>query len=127
MAEPDFRKTAQEALETTPFAQRVAFLNEALTPRLVAFCCGINETKSVRGWAEGAPFAYQSLKDQLEPRIDCTFYIVKLLSNFDSFKTIRAWFMGMNPELNDDSPASTIAWGRFHDAKEAATAYITNG
>jgi len=38
--------------------------------------------------------------------------------------TQRAWFIGMNPVLGDDSPADAIHDGRFHEAMGAARNFI---
>lgn len=40
---------------------------------------------------------------------------------------IRAWFVGMNPQLDDDSPAEAIHGGRLKEAMAAARAFAAGG
>ncbi len=54
-------------------------------------------------------------------------HIYKLLEPADDKHTIRSWFVGMNPMLNDDAPAEVIARGEFKAALGAARAFVTTG
>ncbi|SDM23972.1 hypothetical protein [Actinomyces ruminicola] len=49
-----------------------------------------------------------------------TFRIYLELAATDSPHTVRAWFMGSNPELGDDSPAEALAEDRFKEVFAAA-------
>ena len=40
---------------------------------------------------------------------------------------IRAWFIGMNPQLDDESPAEVIREGRVKDALTAAKTFVSGG
>ncbi|MFD1210907.1 hypothetical protein ACFQ36_02480 [Arthrobacter sp. GCM10027362] len=40
--------------------------------------------------------------------------------------TARAWFIGTNPSLGDNSPVSAIREGRFQDVERAVTAMIND-
>ncbi len=50
-----------------------------------------------------------------------------LLLAEDSVHVVRAWFIGMNPQLNDDSPAGAIRDGRMKEALGAAKAFMSGG
>jgi hypothetical protein len=39
----------------------------------------------------------------------------------------RAWFIGLNPQLDDDAPADAIREDRLKEALSAARAYIAGG
>jgi hypothetical protein len=42
----------------------------------------------------------------------------------DSPAVVRAWFMGMNPQLDDENPAEVLAEGRSREVMAAARAYV---
>ena len=50
-----------------------------------------------------------------------------LVLRFDGPGTVRAWFIGMNPHLADDSPADAIREGRFQEALGAAKSFVAYG
>lgn len=62
-----------------------------------------------------------------ERKLRNTFQVYSLLSPVEGDHTIRAWFMGMNPQLDDDSPAEAIAEERFKEVASAARAFVEGG
>jgi hypothetical protein len=48
-----------------------------------------------------------------------------LLASQDSPQTVKAWFIGLNPQLGDTSPAEAIREGRLRDALMAARAFVS--
>jgi hypothetical protein len=99
------------------------YLQETLGQRLVAFMAGVADPKRVGHWARGA----QAPRDQAERRLRAAFQIFHLLLAEDSAHVVRAWFIGMNPQLDDDSPAEAIREGRLKEALSAAKAFISGG
>ncbi|MGV8913614.1 MAG: hypothetical protein ACOH14_13465 [Rhodoglobus sp.] len=59
-----------------------------------------------------------------ERRLRNTYQVYALLSSEEGDHTIRAWFMGMNPQLEDNSPAEALAEDRARDVMVAARAFI---
>lgn len=53
--------------------------------------------------------------------------VSKLLTSAESPEAARAWFMGMNPPLDDESPAEVLFTGRARDVMAAARAFISAG
>jgi hypothetical protein len=47
-----------------------------------------------------------------------------LLLSQDSPRTVRAWFIGLNPQLGDVSPAEAIHDGQLKEALAAARAFM---
>jgi hypothetical protein len=45
----------------------------------------------------------------------------------ESDHTIRAWFMGTNPQLDDESPLEAVREGRNREVLAAARAFVTGG
>ena len=56
-----------------------------------------------------------------------TFQVFELLTSAKSGDLARAWFMGMNPQLDDESPAEALSTGRARDVMAAARAFINAG
>lgn len=107
-----------------PLSEIAGLLQELLSVRLTAYVAGVKSGKSVTRWARGEVV---SVRQESEQRLRTAYEIVHLLSQFDSPKVIRAWFIGMNPELDDVSPAEAIRDGRFRDAIGAAKSFIVSG
>jgi hypothetical protein len=59
-----------------------------------------------------------------EQRLRDAFHIVTLLVSADAAPVARAWFMGMNPQLNDETPAEVLADGRAREVLAAARAFV---
>jgi hypothetical protein len=55
------------------------------------------------------------------------FQIVQVLAEVEPDEVIRAWFMGMNPQLGDESPLESLREGRARDAMAAARAFVNAG
>ena len=99
------------------------YLQELLGQKLVAHMVGVSDAKVVGRWAQGT----QSPRDEPQRRLRAIFQICHLLLSQDSTHTVRAWFIGMNPQLGDDSPAEAISEGRLKEALAAAKAFISGG
>lgn len=120
------RMTAIEAHEravTFEIKDVARYLQEALGQKLVAYMADVNDPKGVGRWAQGT----QAPRDDAERRLRAAFQIFHLLLAEDTPHVIRAWFIGMNPQLDDDSPAEAIHDGRLKDALEAAKAFVAGG
>lgn len=62
-----------------------------------------------------------------ERRLRDAYQVYLTLAAVEGDHTIRAWFMGMNPQLDDDAPADAIAAGRAKDVMSAARAFVNGG
>ena len=56
-----------------------------------------------------------------------TFQVFELLASAESADVARAWFMGMNPQWDDESLAEALSTGRARDVVAAARAFINAG
>lgn len=81
------------------------------------------DVKSLARWASGEHHP----KEREERILRNTYQIFATLDHVESSHTIRAWFMGMNPQLNDESPAEALAEERFRDVATAARAFVSGG
>ena len=83
----------------------VRSLQDVLGQRLVAVIAGVNNTKIVGKWARGE----LSPDLEAERRLRDAYHITQLLLQEECADTIRAWFIGMNPSLDDQAPALLLA------------------
>jgi hypothetical protein len=77
------------------------YLQEVLGQNLTAVLAGVRDVKAVGKWARGARLPHP----QAEKRLRDAYQVAHLLMEVESPKTVRAWFLGMNPELEDRAPA----------------------
>lgn len=102
-------------------------LRELLGPRLVAYIAGVRETRTVREWTEGAPVK----RPDIEPRLRTALHIAGFIAEHDAPSIVQSWFQGLNPQLDDRSPAKLL---REEDIDEvgpevlaAARAFVVGG
>jgi len=95
---------AYETAMRSSTADLVTALRELLGAKLVAYVGSVGETRAVRQWAEGQRHPSASV----ERRLRLTFQVAGLLAERDDARVIQSWFQGMNPQLEDDSPARML-------------------
>src|SRR5512142_1541237 len=88
----------------TPIAQVAAYLQDVLGQRLTAVIAETRDAKAVGKWARGQ----RAPQPDAELRLRHAFQIVQLLVQSESAETVRAWFVGMNPDLEDEAPAVVL-------------------
>jgi hypothetical protein len=113
------RKTVEASIADT-----AAFLQEALGQKLVAFMVGVEDPKTVGRWASEKRLPRDL---EVERRLRDAHQIFRLLLTKESPHTVRAWFVGLNPQLNDESPATAVREGRTRDVLIAAKAFLAGG
>lgn len=100
-------------------------LQEVLSRRLTAYIVGVRDGKTVTRWANGE---VTEIRDyETERRLRTAYEITQLLLTEESPRTVRAWFIGLNPQIDDTPPAETIVEGRLKDALSAARAFMVGG
>lgn len=105
-ARPDLDAYAA-ATRYTP-AELVTQLRELLGARLVAYLGGVKETRAVREWATGN----RTIQDpEVVERLRLAYRVARLITLRDTPGVAQAWFQGLNPQLEDRSPASVLRAG----------------
>ena len=105
-------------------AELVRQLNSHLGPTLVAALAAVKDRKLPHKWAQS---------DGPEPRpvslerLHMAHRIWRLISSSDGDTVARAWFIGANPRLDEESPIIAIRNGRGDDAHRAAVAFVEGG
>lgn len=114
----------REAMRLSPAAGAAA-LRDVLTPRLAAYVTGVDATRTVARWAQGET---ARLRADHATRLRTAYEIVRLLEGaHEAPETIQAWFLGMNPVLDDRSPARALHEGDHAGARAAAVAFLAEG
>src|SRR5690554_1551871 len=85
----------------------LALALEAGLGRALVSVIASTDVGTLASWASGAvqPAAVQ------ERTLRDVYRVFRIVSGADSPEVARAWFMGMNPNLDDRSPAEAIAEG----------------
>ena len=97
-------KTHSEAMRL-PIAEVTQRIQATLGQRLTAVIAGVQDAKAVREWSAGERMPHPEVQERLRN----TLQIVSVLQEHEAPETIRAWFRGMNPYLDDRSPALMIS------------------
>lgn len=105
-------------------ADIAGFLQDALGQKLVAFMVGVSDPKTVGRWASGARTPRGS---SVEQRLRAAHQVFGLLATAEAPDTVRAWFVGLNPQLDDESPAQAIREDRAKEVLIAARAFLAGG
>lgn len=113
----------RQALQAT-VKEAAATMLDVLSGRVAAYTVGVKDVKTVQRWASGQT---TDIRPESESRLRTAYEIVVLLLRFEAPETVRAWFIGMAPELDDVSPARTMHEGRLQEALGAARAFAANG
>lgn len=79
--------------------------------------------RAVTRWAAGEVAPPAGEQDLLRH----AFHIVQVVAEVESEEVVRAWFMGMNPQFDDQSPLETLREARSLDVMAAARAFVNVG
>lgn len=115
------RSTAARAGAVTA-TEAARVLSMRLGRKLLAITVS-SDPSTVDRWARGE--AQPQLR--AERRLLAAHAVWTLVATVEAPATVRAWFMGMNPQLDDLSPAEAIAEDRGRDALAAARAFVQGG
>src|SRR5437899_1679422 len=85
----------------TAFPRVVTELQEMFGSRLVAYIAGVSETRRLRDWASGS----RQPRGDVQDRLRLALQIAHMIAERDGAEVARAWFVGLNPYLDDESPA----------------------
>lgn len=109
------RDTAQQTI-----ADIARFLQDNFSQRITSHIAGIEDAKQVGKWCKGQNVP----RFDSEVRLRTAYQVFKLIEDRENGHIARAWMIGMNPQLEDDSPLQAIAGDRFKDVMAAARSYL---
>ena len=129
LAVPDARPdlAAHERATRAPFDEVARELRERLGARLVAYIGRVKETRAVHEWADGA----RTPGDATRRRVRLALQIALVIEAADGPAITQAWFQGLNPQLDDRSPARLLREGDVDEVGPAviaaARAFLVGG
>lgn len=119
--------TAHTLAVRATFPEVAAELRTLLGPRLTAYLGSVRETRAVHQWADGV----REPSEAVQQRLRLALQVAAMLSEAESPRIAQAWMQGLNPQLDDRSPARLI---READPQEvgppvigAARAFLVGG
>src|SRR5215210_454406 len=95
------RRKAHRQASTAPIAVIAAELQAILGPSLTTVALGLRDPKAIGQWSKGT----RQPRPAQDAALRAVFQVVSLLAEVERPDVIRAWFAGMNPDLDDRSPA----------------------
>lgn len=111
-----------DAAARTEWRVVVSTVYDLLGRKLTAYLAGMRDTKAVTRWIDGTSAQPRSV--EVEQRVREAHVISELLRQAgEAPETIRAWFIGMNPYLDDEAPVNAIREGRLREVHAAALAF----
>jgi len=124
-ARPDF--AAHTKTVRSSFPEVAAELRAVLGARLVAYVGSVRETRAVNQWAEGV----REPSVEVQNRLRVALQIALTIAGSESPQIAQAWFQGLNPQLDDRSPARLLREGDLDEVGPsvvtAARAFLTGG
>jgi len=114
---------AHRSAMQTSLPEMAAYLQEVLGQRLTAHMADVSDPQTVSRWIKGN----RKPRPDSEQRIVASYQVFQLLLSAETPQTIRAWFLGLNPQLDDSSPAQAIREGQFTQTMGAARAFLVSG
>lgn len=102
--------------------EMAAFMQDLFGQQLTAYMTGIRDGKAVGQWARGEREPHTGTAKRLRT----AYQIARLLLQVDSAQIVQAWFMGMNPLLDDEAPARLLV-ERPARVMQAARYFMSSG
>lgn len=89
-------------------AELVTVLRDLLGAKLVAYLGKVKETRAVRQWADGE----REIANPADlERLRLAYRAAWLINQRNSKQVVQAWFQGLNPFLDDGTPARLLRDG----------------
>lgn len=115
-----YRKGIEADLKTM-----ASTLVDVMGKTIVAGIVGIRNPKTISRWASGE---VTNVRDRYsEERLVAMYQVVSFLQEYIGNDTIRAFMLGMAPELDDEAPAIALREGNFKGAMIAARNLVAGG
>jgi hypothetical protein len=112
-------EAAHRTAMTESVASVVGFLVDLLGAKLTAHVTQV-DVSTISRWRSGKVIPPL----EADRRLRETYQIARLLLQGDADHTVRAWFIGMNPQLDDEAPIEAIINGNAKGALAAARSFV---
>jgi hypothetical protein len=109
------------------FATVADEVRQVLGARLAAYVGGVKETRAVHEWAEED----RRPSEITQRRLRLALQVATMIATADGAEVAQAWFQGLNPQLDDRSPARLLREGDLDEVGplviSAARAFLVGG
>jgi hypothetical protein len=109
------------------FPEVVGALRELVGPRLVAYLGSVRETRAVHQWADGA----RAPSEAVQQRLRVALQVASMVAEVEGPRIAQAWLQGLNPQLEDRSPARLLREAELQEVGPAvigaARAFLVGG
>lgn len=109
-------------LSEADLAERVGYLSRVLGEVVTAAIAGVDDARLVEAWSHGLPIEEEHARRSMR----AAYRVAKLLGASLSEPSVQAWFMGMNPHLDDRSPVEVLREDP-DQVVQAADDFLTHG
>jgi hypothetical protein len=116
------RSAAHQQAIRADAAAIAAAMQALLGQQLTAVIAGVAEARAVGDWARGN----RKPHPKAEERLRNGYQVAMLLGSVEPPDVVRAWFIGMNPDLDDRPPAMVLAEDPVR-VMQAARAFVDHG
>ncbi len=106
----------------SPISEIASTLQNLLSRRITAYAVGVRDAKTISRWANEEVEGVRN--EEVERKLRTAYQVALMLLAVDAPTTVKAWFMGMNPELNDISPIEAIRAGEDREVINAARTFV---
>jgi hypothetical protein len=100
------------------FPEVVDELRALLGARLVAYLGAVGETRAVHQWAAGE----RRPGEAVQARLRLALQVALMIADADGAAIARSWLQGLNPQLDDRSPARMLREGDVQEVGPAVVA-----
>jgi hypothetical protein len=111
---------------TAAFPEVVRSLVSIIGRKQTAYIASVKDARAIDRWIDNA-----APQKDIEQRIRLAYHVASMLRNSDSEGVVQAWFIGLNPELDDAVPITLLREGDLDtDGKRvlnAARAFVAGG
>jgi hypothetical protein len=108
----------------TPISEIAADLQHLLSRKLTAYAVGVRDAKTITRWASNDDNVVRS--EHVERRLRTTYQVALMLLSVDAPSTVKAWFLGANPDLGDVSPIEMIRQDADREVISAARSFVAD-
>lgn len=104
-----------------PVNELASSLQDLLTRQLTTHVAGVKDGKTVTRWVNGEITDIRNF--EVEQRLRTAYEIAQLLLLSEEPSIVKAWFIGLNPLLNDSSPVDALGAGQLKEVIDPAKAF----
>lgn len=115
-------RAAHRKSVSAPTSRVVEQLRDEIGTNLLAYIVG-KTASTINKWANGSSQASASSERTLRALLQ----VRSILGENDGPHVLRAWLIGYNPQLDDETPADAIRDGRVRETLAAARAFSVGG